>query len=123
MFNVLIVDDEQLARETIKYLLAQCTGVDKVYEADNGKSALQLANQYQPQIVLLDIEMPIINGITVAEQLPEETSIVFITAFNQFKDKMSARKYSDYLLKPFKDQEFYQCFEKACAIQRTLSQH
>lgn len=123
MFDILIADDEQLARETVKYLLAQCNGIGKVYEANNGRSALQLARQYQPKIVLLDIEMPIIDGVAVAQQLPQETSIVFITAFNHFKDKMNSRKFSGYLLKPFKDQEFYQCIDAACAIQQAFSEH
>ncbi|MEP1447897.1 MAG: response regulator [Paraglaciecola sp.] len=121
MFDILIADDEQLARETVKYLLAQCEQVGKVYEANNGKSALQLARLYHPKIVLLDIEMPIVDGIEVAEQLPKETSIIFITAFNHFQNRTHSREYSDYLLKPFKDEEFYQCLHKACTIQHRLS--
>jgi YesN/AraC family two-component response regulator len=121
MFDILIVDDEQLARETIRYLLAQCDGIGRVFEANNGKSALQIAEQYQPQIVMLDIEMPNINGIEVAKQLPDDISIIFITAFSHFEEHMSTVKCAGYLLKPFKDAEFYQCVEKARAIQSKLS--
>jgi len=122
MFDILIVDDEQLARETIKYLLTQCDGIGRVFEANNGKSALQIAKQYQPKIVMLDIEMPNINGIEVAKRLPDDISIIFITAFSHFEEPMSTVKCTGYLLKPFKDAEFYQCFEKARAIQSKLSQ-
>jgi len=62
MFDVLIADDEQLARETVKFLLAQCDGIGTVHETNNGKSTLQLVQQYHPKIVMLDIEMPNING-------------------------------------------------------------
>jgi YesN/AraC family two-component response regulator len=123
MFDILVADDETLARETVKLLLAQCTGVGTVYEASNGKSALQLAQQYQPKIVMLDIEMPNMNGIEVAKQLPDDISIIFITAFSHFEEHMSSVKCAGYLLKPFKDEEFYDCFEKACAEQYKLSEH
>jgi YesN/AraC family two-component response regulator len=122
MFDVLIADDEQLARETVKFLLKKCAGIGQVHEANNGKSALQLAQQYQPKIVMLDIEMPNINGIEVAKQLPAEISIIFITAFSHFEQHMSSIKCAGYLLKPFKDEEFYECFEKAHSIQRKRSE-
>jgi YesN/AraC family two-component response regulator len=117
MFDILIADDEQLARETVKFLLAQCEGIGTVHEANNGKSALQIAQQYLPKIVMLDIEMPNINGIEVAKQLPDDTSIIFITAFSHFEEHISSINCASYLLKPFKDEEFYECFEKARALQ------
>jgi YesN/AraC family two-component response regulator len=122
MFDVLIADDEQLARETVKFLLAQCDEIGTVYETNNGKSALQLVQQYHPKIVMLDIEMPNINGIEVAKQLPVDVSVIFITAFSHFEEHMNSVKCAGYLLKPFKDEEFYECFEKALVIQRQLAE-
>lgn len=120
MFDILIADDEQLVRETTKFLLTRCDGIGRVFEVNNGKSALQIAKQYRPQIVMLDIEMPILSGIEVATQLPDETSIIFITAFSHFEERMCNVKCDGYLLKPFKDEEFYHCFEKARAKQSNI---
>lgn len=122
MFDVLIADDELLARETVKLLLAQCDDIGRVHETNNGKSALELVQLYQPQIVMLDIEMPNLNGIEVAKQLPDGISVIFITAFSHFEEHMSSVKCAGYLLKPFKDEEFFACLEKAQVIQRKRSE-
>jgi two-component system LytT family response regulator len=113
MVDILIADDEYLARETIKHLLNQCTGIGKIYEANNGKTALALAKQHRPKIVMLDIEMPILNGIDVARQLEPDTRIIFITAFSHVAVPKELANCVGYLLKPFKDEDFYRCFEHA----------
>jgi two-component system LytT family response regulator len=122
MFDVLIADDEQLARETVKILLGQCDDIDQVHETNNGKSALELILKHKPKIVMLDIEMPNLNGIEVAKQLPDDISVIFITAFSHFEEKMNSVKYAGYILKPFKDEEFFECLEKARIIQNNLSE-
>lgn len=120
MLDVLIADDEQLARETLKFLLSRCDGIANVYEASDGRAALELALQYQPGIVMLDIEMPNIDGIEVANQLPDHISIIFVTAFSHLNTCTSSAKPAGYLLKPFKDEEFFRCVEEARIAQAEL---
>jgi|TARA_R110002111_G_scaffold143060_1_gene209086 two-component system LytT family response regulator len=113
MLKVLIVDDEVLARETIKLLLSSITDIAQVYEAENGNQALTFANQYQPDIVVLDIEMPGMSGIELARLLPKDCVVIFATAYNQYAVDAFELNSVDYLLKPFDDDRFYVAFERA----------
>jgi two-component system LytT family response regulator len=113
MFKVLVVDDESLARETVKLLLGSEADVAQVYEAQNGNQALALANQYHPDIVVLDIEMPGMSGIELSKQLPKNTVVIFATAYNQYAVEASKLNAIDYILKPFDDDRFYVAFERA----------
>jgi two-component system LytT family response regulator len=113
MLKVLVVDDEHLARETVKLLLANIDDVAQIYEAQNGKQGLDLANQYQPDIVILDIEMPIMSGIEVSKLLPKSSAVIFITAFNHYASEALELNSADYILKPFDDDRFYIAFERA----------
>jgi two-component system LytT family response regulator len=113
MLKVLIVDDEVLARETIKLLLSSLVDVTHVYEAQNGEQALALANQHQPNIIVLDIEMPVMSGIELAKHLPKNSVVIFATAYNQHAVEAFNLNSVDYLLKPFDDDRFYVAFERA----------
>lgn len=113
MLKVLIADDEALARATLKSLLVDATEVGEIYEADNGKQALELYEQFRPEIVFLDIEMPGLSGIEVAKQLPAHCVIVFATAFNEHAVTAFELNAIDYLLKPFDDDRFHNSLEKA----------
>jgi len=113
MLNFLIADDEQLARETVCMLLSNHGGFGQVWEAETGTQALDLARKHQPDIVLLDIELPGMTGIEVAKGITHECVIIFITAFDEFAVTAFELNAVDYLLKPFEDQRFYDAIEKA----------
>jgi two-component system LytT family response regulator len=113
MLKVLIADDESLARETVKLLLSSLDDVAYVYEADNGKQALSLANQHRPDIVVLDIEMPGISGIEVSKRQPKNSAVIFATAFNHYEVETFEPSVVDFILKPFDDERFYAAFERA----------
>lgn len=113
MLKVLIADDESLARETLKLLLANISEVANVYEAENGKQAIALANQYQPDIVILDIEMPSLSGIEVCKHLPKKSIVIFATAYNEYAVEAFELNAIDYILKPFDDDRFYVAFGRA----------
>ena len=113
MLNVLIADDESLARETVKMLLGTLSDVNEIFEAADGKQALQLAHEHKPQLVILDIEMPVISGIELARQLPEECVVMFATAYNEFAVEAFELSAVDYILKPFDDDRFFKAVEKA----------
>ena len=106
--KVLIVDDELPARRRLQELLADLSsrvGLDVVAEAANGREALTLAASHQPDVVLLDIRMPEIEGVEVArhlQKLPHPPAIVFTTAYDAYAIKAFELHAVDYLLKPIR---------------------
>lgn len=111
--SVLIVDDEEDARELLKVHLARHQELRLIGEAKNGLEALEAIRSQQPDIVLIDIQMPEMNGIALAEQLVSYAlQIVFITAYDQFAVKAFELNAMDYLLKPFGKDRFDQTIRK-----------
>jgi two-component system response regulator LytT len=113
--SALIIDDEQLARDELKYLLDSVGGVDVVAQGTNGIEAVDLIEEYHPDLVFLDVQMPGLDGFAViqrlmdrkkqgvspwenGEQLPQ---IVFATAYDQYAVRAFDVNAVDYLLKPF----------------------
>lgn len=106
------MDDETLARENIKSLLLSQTDVTHIFEAKNGTQAIEIAEQHQPEIIFLDIQMPGQNGIELAAKLPPTSVIIFATAFEQHAITAFDLNAIDYLLKPFSDQRFYEALQR-----------
>ena len=105
--NILITDDEQLARERLHSMLEEL-GHNVVGEAANGEQALQLCEQYQPDIILLDIRMPGMDGLETANHLSllaQPPAIIFTTAFDEYALKAFKTHAVDYLLKPVRLRE------------------
>src|SRR5262245_50181348 len=101
--KALIVDDELLARERLRAMLAAEPSVEIVGECADGNEALTAIRYAQPDVVFLDIQMPGSNGLQVAAQLPETSrpAIIFTTAHEQFALNAFNVAAADYLLKPF----------------------
>lgn len=113
VINVLIVDDESPARARLKKLLQPYPDFQVIAEAENGISALQLTQQFSPDVIFLDIEMPELNGIEVAIALNIKSPlIVFITAYDEFALKAFEINAIDYLLKPINKNRFFHSLEK-----------
>ena len=103
LMRALLVDDEQLARDELGYLLGQIGGVDVVGQAENGPEALEAIARLQPDVVFLDVQMPGLTGFEVARRLLEADGaahIVFVTAFDQHAIEAFEVNAVDYLLKP-----------------------
>jgi two-component system response regulator LytT len=101
--RTIVVDDEQLAREELCFLLQQGGGIDIVGQAGNGVEALRVIEEQEPDLVMLDVQMPGITGFEVARRLIDagvEPHIVFVTAFDQYAIDAFAVNAVDYLLKP-----------------------
>lgn len=113
MISVLIVDDEKLARENVKALLNNQQDIGPIYEAVDGDEAVVLGHIHQPDIVFLDIQMPGLSGLEVAEHLPDKSVVVFATAYDQHAISAFELSAVDYLLKPFDNTRFYQALVKA----------
>ena len=106
MISLLVADDEPIVRTFIRrYAQEHGLPVSPMYEASNGQEAIDLALQHKPDLILLDIRMPGVNGLEAAAAIREEVSdacIVMITAYDDFEYVRSALRagVSDYLLKP-----------------------
>ena len=101
--KVLIADDEPLATERLQLLLARSQGVDLVGTASDGEAAVRLAEGLQPDVLLLDIAMPGMDGIDVARALASRRptpAVIFVTAFDQFAVAAFEVAAVDYLMKP-----------------------
>ena len=101
--RILLVDDEPLALERLEMLLAREQGLSVVGSAVNGTQALALAEMHGPDVCLLDIAMPDVSGIEVAQRLavrPDPPKVIFVTAFDDFAVTAFAIDAVDYLLKP-----------------------
>jgi two-component system LytT family response regulator/two-component system response regulator LytT len=102
--RVVVVDDEQLAREELCFLLQQHEGIEVVAQASNGVEALRVIDQFTPDLVFLDIQMPGLTGFEVARRLvdqdPATPALVFVTAFDRHAIEAFEINAVDYLLKP-----------------------
>lgn len=103
LLRAVVVDDEQLARDEVCYLLGQIGGVEVVGQAANGVEALRLAGELTPDLLLLDVQMPGLDGFEVARRLVEASlrpQVVFLTAFDQYAIDAFSVNAVDYMLKP-----------------------
>ena len=101
--RTLVVDDEQLAREELCFLLGRIDEIDIVGQAADGVSALRLAGELRPDLMFLDVQMPGLTGFEVARRLAEAgllPTLVFVTAFDQYAVDAFSVNAIDYLLKP-----------------------
>lgn len=98
--TAIIVDDERLAREGLKQLLAEIGDIELIGEAGNADEAIELVDKFKPQLMFLDIEMPEKNGFDLLEELIETPFVIFTTAYNEFALKAFDVNALDYLLKP-----------------------
>ena len=103
--SALIVDDEQLARDELAYLLKSLDDVQVVAQGKNGVEAVNLIKEHAPDLVFLDVQMPGLDGFGVLKKLMDKKvslpQIVFATAFDQYAVKAFEVNAVDYLLKPF----------------------
>jgi two-component system response regulator LytT len=117
--SAVIVDDEQLARDELAYLLKNIGDVDVVAQGKNGVEAVNLIREHNPDLLFLDVQMPGLDGFGVIKKLLDKKvhlpKIVFATAFDQYAVKAFEVNAVDYLLKPFDRQRVVQAVQKARA--------
>ena len=103
--SAVIVDDEQLARDELAFLLKDVGDVDVVAQGKNGLEGVNLIREHNPDLVFLDVQMPGLDGFGVIKKLLDKKvalpKIVFATAFDQYAVKAFEVNAVDYLLKPF----------------------
>ncbi|HVZ83314.1 MAG TPA: response regulator [Terracidiphilus sp.] len=123
--SALIIDDEQLARDELKYLLDEVGGVDVVAQGENGIEAVDLIEEHHPDVVFLDVQMPGLDGFAVIKRLVDKHNaqadrtaeplpqFVFATAYDQYAVRAFDVNAVDYLLKPFDRARVAQAIERA----------
>jgi two-component system response regulator LytT len=119
--SAVIVDDEQLARDELAYLLKSAGDVNVVAQGKNGLEAINLIKEHNPDLVFLDVQMPGLDGFGVIKKLIDKKiplpQIVFATAFDQYAVKAFEVNAVDYLLKPFDKKRVAQSVQRAIAQQ------
>jgi len=117
--SAVIIDDEQLARDELAYLLKTVDDVDVVAQGKNGVEAVNLIREHNPDLVFLDVQMPGLDGFGVIKKLLDKKitlpKIVFATAFDQYAVKAFEVNAVDYLLKPFDRKRVAQSVQRARA--------
>jgi two-component system LytT family response regulator/two-component system response regulator LytT len=115
--SAVIVDDEQLARDELSFLLKSVGEVEVVAQGKNGVEAVSLIKEHSPDLVFLDVQMPGLDGFGVIKKLMDRRmrlpQIVFATAYDQYAVKAFEVNAIDYLLKPFDKQRVLQSVKKA----------
>lgn len=119
MLTILIADDEAPARNRLRDLLSDIAEINIVAEAKNGKEAIDLAVETKPDVMLLDIRMPLMDGIEAAQhaqKLDPKPHIIFTTAFDTYAIKAFDLNAIDYLLKPIRLERLKTAIDKAHAL-------
>jgi DNA-binding LytR/AlgR family response regulator len=111
--RTLIVDDEAPARERLRRHLTRVEGVEVIGEARDGVEAVEMIEAQSPELVLLDIQMPGLDGFGVVEALAEPPAIIFVTAYDQYAIRAFEVQALDYLLKPFSRERLEQAIHRA----------
>jgi two-component system LytT family response regulator len=99
--RIAIVDDEELARAVVREYLTGMPDVEVVAECANGFDAVKAVSDLQPDVLILDVQMPKLNGFEVLELVGRDVAVVFVTAYDQYAIRAFEVHAVDYLLKPF----------------------
>lgn len=119
--KVIIIDDEPLARGIVKEYLHDVKDVELVAECNDGFDGLKAIQQYKPDLIFLDIQMPKINGFEMLELIDEPPAVIFTTAFDEYAIKAFELNAVDYLLKPFSKERFEKAIQKYLQQQNNTS--
>jgi two-component system LytT family response regulator len=112
MINTIIVEDSELARIELLNLIQNTPELNVVGEAKNGAEAIQLINSTNPDLILLDIHLPDMDGFEVLNQIHSIPSVIFTTAYDEYAAKSFEYNAFDYILKPIKKDRFQKAINR-----------
>ena len=110
--RVLIVEDEPLARRTLRELVAEVDWLELIGEAPDGRQAITRIEELHPDLLFLDVHMPELSGIEVLNRIAEQPAVVFTTAFDRYAVAAFELEAIDYLIKPFGRKRFHATLER-----------
>ncbi len=110
--RMILVDDEPLARERARRLVQKIGGIEIVAEAWDGRMGLEMIERHQPDVVLLDVNMPEVDGLRMLEALDDPPAVVFSTAHEQYAVRAFELEAVDYLLKPYSAERLAKALER-----------
>src|SRR4029077_18907166 len=111
--RVAIVDDEALARSVLREYLAALPDVEVVAECANGFEAVKVVAELKPDLLLLDVQMPKLNGFEVLDLVGRDVAVIFVTAYDQYALRAFEVHAVDYLLKPFSAERLAEAIARA----------
>ncbi len=124
ILRVVVVDDEQLARSELCFLLEQIGGLEVIAQAGNGVEALNVIEEHQPDLVMLDVQMPGLTGFEVARRVLQAgigSQVIFVTAFDQYAIDAFEVNAVDYLLKPVDPERLAMAVDRARKRQQAVT--
>jgi two-component system, LytTR family, response regulator len=114
--RALLVDDERLARMRLERLLTSYPGVEVAGMAENGRQALDLIKEENPDVIFLDIRMPVLGGFELLEKLKDPPYIIFTTAYDEYALQAFRENTVDYLVKPISEESLDRALGKLARI-------
>jgi DNA-binding LytR/AlgR family response regulator len=112
MLRTIIAEDEKLARQRLKRLLNKYDDIQIIGEAEDGGTALEMVNELKPDILFLDIQMPVMTGVEIVARFTHLPHIIFTTAYDQYAVNAFEIGAVDYLLKPITEDRVYLSLER-----------
>ena len=109
----LIIDDEKLARDLLREYLEPFENIELLDECSKGSEAVEKINRLKPDLIFLDVQMPVMTGFDVLDEIDHEPYVIFTTAYDQYAIKAFERNAIDYLLKPMDEERFKLAVERA----------
>ncbi len=110
--SVLIVDDEPIQRKIMREYCTQSRFFENIADAKDGVEALELLNQAHYDLLLLDIDMPLLSGLSLAKSIKGNTKVIFVTAYAEHAVEAFELSVIDYLLKPVSFERFIKAIQK-----------
>lgn len=121
--QALIIDDEKLACTRLRRLLGKYHQIEVVGEAHNGKEALEVIKKTSPDVIFLDIKMPLLSGLEMLQRLQNPPAVIFTTAFDQYALQAFEENAVDYLVKPVSEEKLDRAVTKLFKLFREDTVH
>lgn len=120
-YRALIIDDEPYAREELRYILEKTDELEIIAEGANAVDGVRLINELRPDVIFLDIDMPVLNGFEMLSMVDRSLMpyVIFVTAYDQYALKAFEEKALDYILKPVEPERLAKTLDR---VIKTLSE-